>query len=826
MGEYILNIQEKVEAAFEEVLAARQRALPSFTGLGPPDLVVLIKAYEPPRFVPGLKPQKFSSFHWVSGVDSSSASSIAVYLGTLVENQEKSAFGRGNYRIDGCHFCAYNAFLKMDLHVEIGINNSTPSVYSIGANGERNTVEESFWKETYLSSMLRAITPPPAFLRPLKILPAFKSANDEANFLKLCQQHFWQGRKLGGFDGEFVDRQLQPTLDGNETVDSVGYEAFETDDSNNLLVITLCNYFIERNRYEPMRSFFDEFRKTEPSVASVVAHAHSLMGEHQEAINTLNEALKSQPNSTSLLMALADTYLSLAKKDPTNNQNQESLLLALKSILKSISIKPMLVRGWKIASKVLAQLGLVEWSLIVLNNAPFLRSDTLVDRIGKSKYQRVTPPPLHPNMVTVLEDEEIEFDEEPGDEQLKHLTSLQLAGESAEIFSMLVSMYRKIGWSALNDKKSKILDQLALAVRSRQRNESNSQQPTKTTTTTTTQQIPTNTKDGHNTSSPVNRIQATENTEATNTDGSDSHAQIEESNAPKEGLWHEEDVTSEGSDIEDDSHQQEDSKKDDTVPVDLGSETTTESPSPSNQLQELQQPLAALPRQRIERVKFDENKLNLDDLKDVMESFIDNFGLESTKELERRDYHNVQLGNFSARLPAIEIHRNIELAFHALFQDVKAFQTWREEEEVRKAALDINHLSMKQINATRSFADWIRLGQLSIRLGDPTEAEKLFKMTTHDRFHPKPTAGLIRIFESVGDIRSCLMSSSTLSKYYSEKMKVIEINPTVEKSILNLIAVFGLQKVRTIHASIPELNPIIGGLYLDSVKWRSFGFDK
>eukprot|EP01133_Synstelium_polycarpum_P008370 gene8370-9837_t len=718
------------EAVYGEALEDRQKSLVHFTGLGPPDLCVLVKSYDPPRFVPGLKPQKLSSFHWVSGVDTSSTSSIAVYLGTLVENQEKSSFGRGTYKIEGCHFCAYNAFLKMDLHVEIGINNSTPSVYSVGLSGERNTVEESFWKETYISSMLRAILPPPPFLRPIKSIPCLKGASEEADFLKLCSQHFWQ-------------------------------DGFEVDDSNNLLVTTLSLFFIGRNRLEPMISFFEEFKKTEPSVAVVIAKAMVLMGNDNEAIELLESTLTSAPESTSILMGLSEAIYALAKRESNQEKVDQLLLRSLKVILKSISLKPLLVKGWKIASKVLAELGHIEW------------------------------------------DEELEFDEEAGDEFLKCLTSVSLAGESLEIFGMLVAIYKKIGWVKLAEKKTQVLDQIAYITRGKQRKARDNTVEANGVQMASGMR---HSKDGHNTTSPVNKSQATENT--TETEGSETSEKqpLPELNIPKEGLWREEDVTSEGSEIEDD-------EKD----IDQSSTTTTASTDTTNE--------ESAVKPRPVRPVFEENYTTLDSINSILESFVDHFGLDSIKEVSKKEYLDIDMESFKAKLPVVEIHRNVELAFHALFQDVKAYQSWKEEEETKK--LDITQMSMKHSNPTRSYGDWVRLGRLSYRLGELGDAEKLFKLSTQDRFfHPKPITGLVKIFENVGDIRNCIMSSSSLSKYYTDKLKCHETNPIVEKAILNLIANFGLQKVRTIHSSIQDLSPIIGSLYLDSVKWRSYGFDK
>eukprot|EP01132_Coremiostelium_polycephalum_P006276 gene6276-7819_t len=809
MGEFIHNIQEKIETVIGEVLESRQKSIVNFTGLGPPDLCVLVKSYEPPRFVPGLKAQKVSSYHWVVGVDTSSTSSIAVYLGTLIDNQERSSFGRGQYKIEGCHFVCYNAFLKMDLHVEIGINNNTaPTVYSVGANQERNSVEELFWKECYISSVLRSLqTSPPMYLRPVKILPTLRDPREESNFLQLCSQHFWQGRKLGGFDSEFIDVKNQPV------------EGMEIDDSNNLLVTTLSNYFTRRNRYQPMVAFFEEFKKTEPSVCVPISMAYSAMGNINEAMELLESSLALSPDSTSILLELAVTLVYQAKKEQLlkTDKAQQFLLHGLQLSLKAIALRPQLIKAWRTAATVLSQMGAIEWALVFMNNAPMVKQDHLTDRIGKASYSRVTPPPDHPNMVTILEDEELEFDEEPGEEFLKCLTSASLTGDSLTYFEMLITIYKRIGWIPLAEKKTKILDPLANLVRSRQRRENSPNQPHRTANGGSTTGGATvvvggeGTKDAHNSMiSSSNKTQATENTNTDTDTGTSEQPQIPESTVPKEVLWRDEDVTSEGSDIEDEDNVKEDENKE-------KEEQTTTQP-----VQVVAAPV------KPDRPAFDSKSIQLDNLNTTLSEFIDQFGVDSLLDKQNKEYLTFEENHhFNAKLPAININKNLDLAFHALFQDVKAFQAWKEEEESKKS-LETTHtnLTMKQLHATRSISDWIRLGMLSYRLGELGDAEKIFRIVFDDRFQPKALLGLIKVFTDHGDIRNCLMSSSTICRYYNDKIKVKEMHPTIEKSILNLIATYGLQKVRNIHATIQDLDSHIGSLYLDSVKWRSFGYDR
>lgn len=110
------------------------------------------------------------------GNDVSSSAAVATYLGFLLENQDKSSFGKGVFSIDKCYNCSYNAFRKMDLRVEIIVpeparkhNGFGIDAYAVDAVGNRHEVDELFWKETHVCAMLRLIEGPPVALRPIKV---------------------------------------------------------------------------------------------------------------------------------------------------------------------------------------------------------------------------------------------------------------------------------------------------------------------------------------------------------------------------------------------------------------------------------------------------------------------------------------------------------------------------------------------------------------------------------------------------------------------------------------------------------------------------------
>lgn len=58
---------------------------------------------------------------------------------------------------------------------------------------KRIEIDDAFWEETYICSVLRAVNDPPRVLRPLRIKDVLTDIVSETRFLSTCADHFWDG---------------------------------------------------------------------------------------------------------------------------------------------------------------------------------------------------------------------------------------------------------------------------------------------------------------------------------------------------------------------------------------------------------------------------------------------------------------------------------------------------------------------------------------------------------------------------------------------------------------------------------------------------------
>ena len=131
-----------------EALVARGIELKSIEGCGPPDLCCLEKTFR--RSVPligSTDTQRTGYYHWVAGLDCSSAAGVAGYFGELVRQQEEEAFTLGGkwYIVRGI-FAIWCPISRVDIRVELAIPGGIES-FAIGLDGERVDATEALWQE-------------------------------------------------------------------------------------------------------------------------------------------------------------------------------------------------------------------------------------------------------------------------------------------------------------------------------------------------------------------------------------------------------------------------------------------------------------------------------------------------------------------------------------------------------------------------------------------------------------------------------------------------------------------------------------------------------
>lgn len=142
--------------------------LKGWTGIGPPDLVVLHKRWTPSPLGFFQSQQDAQYLHWVTGVPVTSGTSVSSYVTQLVAQIEENTVLpglRGRWNVLGCSYGCYNAFQHCDLRVDYTLNGEL-TCKTIGPS--ECEITDEFWEEIYLSCILRALNEPPKRTRPLR----------------------------------------------------------------------------------------------------------------------------------------------------------------------------------------------------------------------------------------------------------------------------------------------------------------------------------------------------------------------------------------------------------------------------------------------------------------------------------------------------------------------------------------------------------------------------------------------------------------------------------------------------------------------------------
>lgn len=190
-----------------------------------------------------------SSYHFVTGVDTSSSASIAAYINSLtysLESHQNWFNGRQNnsWNISKCTFCAFNAFSGMDVRVEARIPGGVKS-FAVDVMGGKKGTDSEGWQETFLSSILRCLRSlndfeftgtSQVFIKSKRSLDGLFTLQTEMKFLETATKLFHKGIQLGSPKG--------PHLAGNH---------------DNFLTLGLVGYFCSTGRPEISVGFLKPF---------------------------------------------------------------------------------------------------------------------------------------------------------------------------------------------------------------------------------------------------------------------------------------------------------------------------------------------------------------------------------------------------------------------------------------------------------------------------------------------------------------------------------------------------------------------------------------
>ncbi|KAI0291011.1 chaps family protein [Russula brevipes] len=412
------DVPEIFEVELGESLIARTEALATFRELGPPDLCHVIKST-------GRAGQRETgSYHFVSGIDTSSSASLAAYINSLTYSIEEPQawFTKGpTWKVKNGCFCCFNAFSRVDVRVDVKIPGGV-SAYFIDLRGERHEATPEIWQETYLSASLRAILysdDPTYHLEAYRRLEPISTPDAELRFLQAAEALFLKGWQVGS------DPEIQVA-----TVVS------------NHLTAGILKYFGDSGRWQHAANLFEKLAARDPEVSCLLARSYIGMNEEVKAVQIMATAMKEMPQSYLLLHTQCDFLRSKGKHE-----------WALKLARQAVNCAPSEFVTWEKLTEIYIDLAEYESALLTLNSCPMFTFN------GRDAHRSLTALRLHlPTKAAVAEilPEREKTEDDEADPALQRLPAPGLRGTWARAYALLTRLVSQIGWDELLKTRSAV----------------------------------------------------------------------------------------------------------------------------------------------------------------------------------------------------------------------------------------------------------------------------------------------------------------------------------------------------------------------------------
>lgn len=414
-------VPELLETEVGESVNVRTAALATFKELGPPDLVHLSKS--------SYKTSKvYGTYHYVTGVDTSSSSAVAAYLNTLTFSlgEEQIWFGKqAGWKIHTGIYCTYNAFSRVDVRVLVKIPGGVEA-YVVDDHGDKHQASDQLWLETYLSAMLRCLlfSDDEAYsfisywsrLNPLDSPPS-----QSVRFIEAFETLFFQGPSLG-----CVPEVQAPTL------------------VNNYLVDGFIKFVKISGLYEPAIKALQRLAKIEPEALTVLARTLLLDNEEVQAVQTMHKGILENPRDHNLLELQAEYCLKKGK-----------LNWALDSAIRAVNASPSEFLPWARLVQIYTKMGDYEQALLTLNSCPMAtaKEQDLPKLPPPSKAHFPLPTDGVLDEVWNANDNDDQNTADPG---LLKLPAPTLRSTFAKAYELLIEIVSNIGWDDLLKYRSNV----------------------------------------------------------------------------------------------------------------------------------------------------------------------------------------------------------------------------------------------------------------------------------------------------------------------------------------------------------------------------------
>lgn len=403
------------------------------------------------------------TYHYVIGVDVSSAASVAVHLNQLTYSlgEEQLWFGKPQtWKVTQGLLCSFNAFTKCDVRVIVKIPGGVES-YFVDPRGERHSMTGQVWLETYMSAMMRALlfADDDTFLThgclklrplPLKKKPTLNGGTDEGTsskkdsttlpnaipdsdndvylggdfFLDTFERLFG----IGPLAGACSEIQV-PTLVSNYLVDA-------------FMVFMRITRLYSRG-LEIVRRLQEEY----PEVVSLVARLQLLMSEEVESVKTMVKGLEENGRDADLLSIEAEFLLSKNRED-----------MALGCATRAVNSAPSESKLWTELVEVYIRQKDWENALLTLNSCPMFTNHEHDQHRMPTPAKSHYPLPLDGILKDVYDASQVDQTEEHSqiDQKLLKLPAPNLRATFAKVYEHLTVIVHEIGWDQLLEVRSRV----------------------------------------------------------------------------------------------------------------------------------------------------------------------------------------------------------------------------------------------------------------------------------------------------------------------------------------------------------------------------------
>ncbi|ANZ77631.1 BA75_04789T0 [Komagataella pastoris] len=327
------------EKTYGESLGFRTSILPSLKDLGPADLIHVSRLHKSSH-------KETGTYHYITGLDLSTVGGPIAYLSTIHLSDNSSKKSSSNNSVGT--YCSWNCFTKGDLRIRKEFPAGNYSTSFIFGDRKKNALHNSgvtdrLWRETYVSSLIRALLFPDD---PARHMPGMCQYNPvlSSTSAKYAVSELIYFLPKGYLVGCSNDVQ-QPTYVQNYLVDSL-LKLVEITGLYDLALEKIEDLISEKPTWK------DEFRL-------LLVKLHLLNNNEVAAVGVLHEGLQIDPRDALLLNEQAKFVLKKNRPD-----------LALTSASRSVSAAPAEFECWETLVKVHLRKKDYSSALLALNSCP------------------------------------------------------------------------------------------------------------------------------------------------------------------------------------------------------------------------------------------------------------------------------------------------------------------------------------------------------------------------------------------------------------------------------------------------------------------------